>query len=121
MSDAPRFTASVSRPLISFTTGASSARSCALTSWSTSSAPTSRASAALVSLRSVCRRFDVLEQRLQLRVGLLVVLLDRVAERVLPRDHWEYVAAGDELDVLDRRDVVRVRDRHREGPPLALE
>src|SRR5437660_387029 len=30
MSDAPRFTASVSSPLISFTTGASSARSCAL-------------------------------------------------------------------------------------------
>src|SRR2546422_10470869 len=41
--------------------------------------------------------------------------------RSLPGDHREYVAARDELDVLDRRDVVRVRDRDREGPPLALE
>src|SRR5256886_3000148 len=42
MSEAPRFTASVSRPLISFTTGASSARSCALTSSSVCSSTTSR-------------------------------------------------------------------------------
>src|SRR2546425_6181959 len=69
----------------------------------------------------VVRRLDVLEQRLQLSVGLLVILVDRVPERVLPGDHREYVAARDELDVLDRRDVVRVRDRDREGPSLALE
>src|SRR3989449_4161903 len=33
----------------------------------------------------------------------------------------EHVAARDELDVLDRGDVVGVGDRHRQGPALALE
>ena len=63
---------------------------------------------------------DALQQALQLRVRLLVVPLDRVAQRVLPGDHREHVAAGDELDILDRRDVVGIGDRHGEGAAFAL-
>jgi len=65
-------------------------------------------------------RLDALEQALELRVRLLVVPVDRVAERVFAGDDREDVTAGDELDVFDRRDVVGVRDRDRERAAFPL-
>ncbi len=62
-----------------------------------------------------------LEQALQLCVGLLVIAVDGVAQRVLPGDDREDVAAGDELDILDRRDVVGVGYGDRQRPALPLE
>src|SRR6266700_2026865 len=66
-------------------------------------------------------RLDRLEQRLQLRVRLLVVAVDGVAQRVFPGDDRKDVATGDELDVLDRRHVVGIGDGDREGSPLPFQ
>src|SRR5881394_1470137 len=69
----------------------------------------------------VFRRLDRLQQGLELGIRLLVVALDGVAQRVLAGDDGKDVAAGDELDVLDRRDVVRIGNGDRQGSSLPLQ
>jgi hypothetical protein len=69
----------------------------------------------------VAIRRDVLEQRIHRDIALVVLLLDDRAERRFSAEHREDVVARDELEVLEDLLVRRVRDRHREHPPLALE
>jgi hypothetical protein len=80
---APRFTASVRRPLISFTTGASS-----ICAWWRPLLPAPRRTS------TSSTAFHVLEQGLQLLIGRLVVLLDQGAEGVLARDDREQDRTG---------------------------
>ena len=65
-------------------------------------------------------RFNAPEQALELGVRLLVVALNRVAQRVFAGNDRKDVATRDEFDVFDRRDVVGVGDRDRESAALPL-
>src|SRR5262245_44758293 len=49
------------------------------------------------------------------------MLLDEVAERELTGEHREDVVARDELEIIDDRDVARIRHRDRERAAVALE
>ena len=97
--------------MISLTTGASSI--CAWVAASSSSSSTTSTSFAQL--------LHVLEERLQLLVGRLVVLLDQVAERVLAGDDREEVVPGDELEVVEDAGVGGIGHRHRQRAALALE
>ena len=61
------------------------------------------------------------EVRERIVARLAVVLVDGVAERVLPGDDREDVVARDELEVVDDAEVRRVGHRDRQRATLALE
>ncbi len=70
---------------------------------------------------AVADLLHVLQQRLQLLVGGLVVLFDEGAEGVLAGDDREEVEAGDELEVVEDPGIGRIRHRHRERAALPLQ
>ena len=55
------------------------------------------------------------------RVGGFVEAVDGALDRRLGRDDGTHLEPRDELDVVDREDVVGIRHRHGEDAPLALD